>query len=160
MFHFCCSTGKVFMKKWLIVLPLLLLTACGGNTGSAGESQSGNPTDEVAAQQISLVAKDILYDKNELEGVVGQPIEVQFSNEGALAHDFTITEIPLREEAGADDHDAHGAEADVHLHLEAGESGSISFTPTEAGTYSYECTVPGHKEAGMIGTLNVIEAAQ
>jgi uncharacterized cupredoxin-like copper-binding protein len=148
------------MKKWMILLLALMLSACGGDTSGSDGSQSGNSASEVAAQEVTLTAQDILYDKDDLEGVVGQPIEVQFSNEGALAHDFTIKEIPIRDEAGADDHDDHGAEADVHLHLEAGESGSISFTPTEAGAYTYECTVPGHKEAGMVGTLNVVETAQ
>ena len=36
-----------------------------------------------------------------------------------------------------------------------GGSGTLEFTPTEPGEYEYYCTVPGHKEAGMLGTLVV-----
>jgi uncharacterized cupredoxin-like copper-binding protein len=139
------------------VLLILLLSACGGNT-----TQQEAVTE---AQQIDLVAEDIKYDKGEFQGVEGQPIEVHFTNEGALAHDFTIDEIPLQPEAGAGEHsehgsEAHSSEADVHLHLESGEEGTITFTPSEAGTYTYYCTVSGHREAGMEGTLTIAEATQ
>ena len=136
------------------MLLILLLSACGANTSQQ---------ETVEAQQIDLAAEDIRYDKAELQGEVNQPIEVQFTNEGSLAHDFTIDDIPLQQEAGAGGHaehsdDSHGSEADVHLHLESGEEGTTTFTPTEAGTYTYYCTVPGHREAGMEGTLTVTEA--
>jgi uncharacterized cupredoxin-like copper-binding protein len=139
------------------VLLIFLLAACGGNT-TQQEAVS-------EAQQIDLVAEDSKYDKGELQGVASQPIEVHFTNEGALAHDFTIDEIPLEPEASAGGHsehgsEAHASEADVHLHLESGEAGTTTFTPSEAGTYTYYCTVPGHREAGMEGTLTVAEATQ
>jgi len=38
-----------------------------------------------------------------------------------------------------------------------GASASIVFEATEPGEYSYFCTVPGHKEAGMIGKLIITE---
>jgi len=38
-----------------------------------------------------------------------------------------------------------------------GDSATIEFTPTKAGTYEFFCTTAGHKEAGMIGTLVVRE---
>jgi uncharacterized cupredoxin-like copper-binding protein len=36
-----------------------------------------------------------------------------------------------------------------------GQTNQLEFTPTAAGTYEFWCTVPGHKEAGMIGKLIV-----
>jgi uncharacterized cupredoxin-like copper-binding protein len=36
-----------------------------------------------------------------------------------------------------------------------GQSAMLEFTPSKPGTYEFWCTVAGHKEAGMTGTLVV-----
>ena len=36
-----------------------------------------------------------------------------------------------------------------------GEGGNSEFIPGEPGTYYYICTVPGHREMGMVGTIIV-----
>ncbi|MBA3532503.1 MAG: cupredoxin domain-containing protein [Ardenticatenales bacterium] len=132
----------------LIVLPLLV--ACG----------TGSSTPTVAPQTLTLVAQDIAYDKTALEGTIGQPIQLDFSNQGALAHDFTIDEIEATETA--DSHDSHNestaTESDLHYHLETNEAQVFTFTPLQAGTYTFYCSVAGHREAGMTGILTVAES--
>ncbi|MGY5142229.1 MAG: plastocyanin/azurin family copper-binding protein, partial [Nitrosopumilus sp.] len=39
--------------------------------------------------------------------------------------------------------------------LKAGQSGSSEFIAGEEGTYYYICTVPGHREQGMVGEIIV-----
>ena len=96
--------------------------------------------------------------------MVGQPVKVTLQNEGVLEHDFSIMEIPhtgevmaeeMHEEEG--DHDMSSMEMDPEVHVAAGTGSnhSVEFTPSEAGEYEYFCTVEGHKEAGMVGTLVV-----
>ncbi|MBI5715993.1 MAG: cupredoxin domain-containing protein, partial [Chloroflexi bacterium] len=46
-------------------------------------------------------------------------------------------------------------EPQLHIAVAMGKSGTLEFTPTKAGTYEFFCTVAGHKEAGMKGTLVV-----
>jgi uncharacterized cupredoxin-like copper-binding protein len=46
---------------------------------------------------------------------------------------------------------------DVHMSTMPGGSTTIKFTPQEAGEYEVFCTVEGHKEAGMIGKLVVVD---
>ena len=36
-----------------------------------------------------------------------------------------------------------------------GQTVTLEFTPTAKGTFEYVCTIPGHKEAGMKGTITV-----
>jgi uncharacterized cupredoxin-like copper-binding protein len=36
-----------------------------------------------------------------------------------------------------------------------GQSASITFTPSQAGTYQVFCDQPGHQAAGMVGQLVV-----
>ncbi len=67
----------------------------------------------------------------------GHAFTVMLHNEGALEHDITIEGF---EEMGG-------------IHLIAGEDGMNTFAIEEPGEYTYYCTVPGHREAGMTGTL-------
>ena len=48
-------------------------------------------------------------------------------------------------------------EAAVHVHTGSGEEVTVTFTPTEPGVYEFYCSVPGHREEGMIGALIVSE---
>jgi uncharacterized cupredoxin-like copper-binding protein len=114
--------------------------------------------------EITLVATDIAYDTNRLEVVAGQPVRITMRNEGALEHDFSIMELPhtgevMAEEAEGDmdghDMDHMDIEPEIHVAPPLGEERSIEFTPTTPGEYDYFCTVNGHKEAGMVGTLVV-----
>lgn len=83
-------------------------------------------------------------------------------NEGALEHDFSIMEIHVEDMGEVDEEEMEhdmgdmDMQPDLHFSAPAGETRSITFTPTEAGTYEFVCTVPGHKEAGMTGTLIVL----
>lgn len=45
--------------------------------------------------------------------------------------------------------------ADFHLHASAQEQTKLTFTPVQESSYELYCTIPGHKEKGMIGLLIV-----
>ncbi len=51
-------------------------------------------------------------------------------------------------------HYGDGTEA-TSIDLQAGEDGSFTWTPTEAGEYEMWCNVPGHYGLGMKGTVTV-----
>jgi uncharacterized cupredoxin-like copper-binding protein len=145
----------------LLALGTAVLAACGGATAT-----------EPAPTEVTLTATDIAYDVNAITTAAGRPVRVALHNTGALVHDFSIAAIPLSGEAQAvegmgddhsmmDDHEAmmsgmHG-DAAIHVAAAPGATGTVTFTPTEPGTYEYFCTVAGHKEAGMVGTLTVTE---
>jgi uncharacterized cupredoxin-like copper-binding protein len=57
-------------------------------------------------------------------------------NSGAATHDFTIDDLG------------------VHVVARSGESGSVTIN-APAGSYEYYCSIPGHKQGGMVGTLVV-----
>ena len=42
---------------------------------------------------------------------------------------------------------------ELHMAVAMGQTGVLEFTPTKPGTYEFFCTVAGHKEVGMMGTL-------
>ncbi len=139
------------MKRIIVLVALLALTGCGGQQSSGGSAQ--------ALAGVTLNATDFVFTPAQIEVAAGETIKVTLENKGTQDHDFTIQAIPLSGKAhamgNADDH-MHSADSSaVHVAVKAGTTGTVEFTPTEAGVYTFDCTVPGHKEAGMVGTLNV-----
>ncbi len=60
-----------------------------------------------------------------------------------------------------DDHDmdleAQVSLQPLHIAAEGDEHGELVFEATEAGEYVFYCSVPGHREAGMVGTIIIEE---
>jgi hypothetical protein len=48
----------------------------------------------------------------------------------------------------------------VVVTVESGATGETTFTaPAEPGSYPFVCSIPGHRESGMVGELIVTQAA-
>jgi len=115
-------------------------------------------------QEITLTAKTMTYDPSTFEATAGVPVELTFVNQDALEHDFSILEIPVESVSEADaasaEHEmemgAAALDPVLHVAAEPGATNNLTFTPTKPGTYEFFCTVPGHKDAGMVGTMVVL----
>jgi len=82
------------------------------------------------------VSGDIFFEPTEHTIVADTDVTFMLPNEGLAPHNFSIDELEI------DIDIAPGAEEDVVINAAAGE-------------YEYYCNVPGHREAGMVGTLTV-----
>jgi uncharacterized cupredoxin-like copper-binding protein len=98
------------------------------------------PTGAPAAMTLEVVAHDIFFEPKELTIPANTDVTVNVPNEGAAPHNFSIDAL------GIDVDIAPGATEQVVINAPAGE-------------YEFYCNVPGHKEAGMVGTLTVTEDA-
>ena len=82
---------------------------------------------------------------------VGDIVQITLINKGKIVHDLNIA-------LGEGEHLSH--EAMEHqaqsILLKPGETEIITFIAIKAGVYSYHCSIPGHTELGMLGTLVVI----
>jgi len=87
---------------------------------------------------VSVKAEDLKFTPNTLTAKAGESVTVNMQNAGALEHSFIIDEMSVRLEK-----------------VQPGQNASVTFTASTAGTYTFYCDVPGHKEAGMTGTLTV-----
>ncbi|MEM7118222.1 MAG: plastocyanin/azurin family copper-binding protein [Chloroflexota bacterium] len=135
--------------KRLTVLMVLILTAvfiaaCGG-----GEDTSGPETFTFDVTGLD----EFVYDPASLTVSAGSLVTINFENVGVLEHNWLL--ISERTEP-VDATEADAMAGATTGELGAGESKSITFSAPPAGTYTYVCTVAGHAEAGMLGTL-VIE---
>ena len=113
----------------------------GGGADSAGDQPAGGaaPGDgAAAAQPLEVDMQDALvFAPNALTIPAGTDVKVTVKNSGVLQHSFVVEGQPI--DSGILD---GGATTEVTINL-------------PAGTYTYICGVPGHKEAGMVGTLTV-----
>jgi plastocyanin len=114
----------------------------GGAGAEAGGEEGAQP--QAAAGpggtlQLAADASAIAYDKTELDSRPGK-VTIDFDNPATLEHDVAIEGEDGKEIAGS----------------ELVAQGKTSVTAElAAGTYTFYCTVPGHREAGMEGTLSV-----
>lgn len=113
----------------------------------------GTPGGGGGGSALSLTMADISFDPTELSAPAGEEVTLELTNNGALEHDFSIDEIPVEYSLSGDAED--GDDWDLHASLPAGTSGSITMTVSEPGEYTFYCSVPGHREAGMEGTFTV-----
>lgn len=95
---------------------------------------------------------------------IGQLVMLTLINDGLIEHDLEVIEFPA--ELAEADHvmessdqtnmvEEHHGEGVVAAHAKPGQSTSVTFTPTQVGEFEFICTIPGHREAGMVGRLVV-----
>jgi Cu-Zn family superoxide dismutase len=90
-----------------------------------------------AAEPITVTAHDIFFDPKEITIPANTDVTIIIPNEGAALHDFVVEELGI--DAG---------------NIPPGETVEVVIN-APAGEYEYFCSVPGHKAAGMLGTLVV-----
>jgi uncharacterized cupredoxin-like copper-binding protein len=114
----------------------------------------------VPSTEHTLLETDFAFGPPSISVPLGKPVTLTFVNNGAVEHDFAIEEIEATDITSQteDDHmhDMGEAEYDLHIMTLPGQTNVLTFTPTRAGRYEFVCTVKGHKEAGMIGTMTVV----
>jgi azurin len=145
----------------------LLLAACGGDSSGGGdEAASGGSTGTTL--EIGSDGENLLFDKTELEVSAGQEVTLVFQNNSAVQeHNWVLVAggedvaAPIADAgltAGLDNEYLGEDRSNVIAHTgvaQGGETVEVTFTvPTDAGTYLYICTVPGHYPL-MQGTLVV-----
>ncbi|HWI62799.1 MAG TPA: cupredoxin domain-containing protein [Symbiobacteriaceae bacterium] len=136
------------MKHWqkaaLAVAMVGLLAGCSAKANAPAETVT------VKAENTSFATKEITVEK-------GKTYQLVLDNKDVQLHDFSIDKISAKVEGHqeAHGHDTTNKNPDLHVQADAGKSGTLTFTPSQQGTFTFYCTVPGHKDAGMQGKLIV-----
>lgn len=109
---------------------LLLVSA-----GFLGAACGGSEDPESASSAgTKVTATEFEFSEGVLTLASGDTLDLV--NDGAVEHDITI------EEANMMVHAAPGETVSATLHVEPGD-------------YTFYCSIPGHREAGMEGTLTI-----
>jgi uncharacterized cupredoxin-like copper-binding protein len=124
---------------------------------SAGEP--GDPKKPFRVVEITMQESygTMSYQPNALEVKRGEQIKFVITNAGLLAHEFIL--------ANTADNLKHAALMKKYPDMEHDDPNGKTVQPgakaemlwrfTKAGTFEFSCLIPGHREAGMIGTVAV-----
>lgn len=91
------------------------------------------------ASSLKVIASDLKYDAKELHLPGPGEVKVQFRNDGLIDHDITVDSARFK------------------LFARPGQGAAATLKVDKPGTYTYYCSLPGHREAGITGTLVVDE---
>ena len=166
MLGICIVGGAIFFSMWdyWISEPAPVVAMMAGDSGSAGPAAHTGATIMSALSFIeSPDFRTLAF--NALPGEpdnnptitmnVGDKVVFDVVNDGKSFHSFGVT--PDSEGFGGI---IPGSEVALASNpLKPGESGSSEFIAGEDGVYYYICTVPGHRDQGMVGKIIVGDAS-
>ncbi len=116
-----------------------------GDWGHMGGFSTGDDSGEVpaaieGAPEVTVVGTEFAFTPDVVTLAQGEPVNVTFVNDGRLPHDFVVPEL------------------DIHVAAGPGERATIGLTPEETGVFPIVCTLPGHANRGMSGSLAIEDA--
>jgi plastocyanin len=106
-------------------------------TDPASLTGGGATPDAAAGASGTVVSTELKFTPKEFDVPAGTDYTLTVHNDGVLPHDFTCDALKLN--SGL---------------LQTGEEKVLTFN-APAGDYQFYCSVIGHKQAGMIGTIHV-----
>ena len=126
----------------LALTVMVLLTACGGEAWTEVGASSSGPkpvlanSGGAAGGGAAIVAKDLAFEPKQLTVAAGA-VNLTLTNRGMALHTLVFDSADLGK-------------------LETGQGEAATATMNlPAGTYAFYCDQPGHRGAGMEGTIVV-----
>jgi uncharacterized cupredoxin-like copper-binding protein len=133
-------------------LAVVGLAACGGSSNDNSTSAASTPANTTAtgggagggggASTVDISTpsgSSLAFDQKDVSATAGS-VTIDFDNKQPLQHDVAVEDSSGKQLGATDLVSSGSATATVNL---------------QPGTYTFFCTVPGHREAGMEGTLTV-----
>ena len=123
-----------------VMFPAIQVMSTAGGTGGvipAASQSSASPATSGGNADVTIKAEDqLIFQPAKVQISANTDVTVALVNEGAAMHNFSIDELK------------------IDVDLPPGQTKQITIN-APAGTYQFYCNVPGHRAAGMIGTLTV-----
>ncbi len=163
------SKTNVMNKRWLLK-PFLTSVFIGsililGNSLNIEEVKSQtiahkqehniNADSETSqVQNIVIETLGMKYIPKEVFVKKDLPITLRLKNSDQVEHDIVIKTSSFK--LVSESSHQHEVESNmIHLHAEPQTTSEATFTINESGTYSFYCSIPGHRESGMVGLFVV-----
>lgn len=158
---------RTIFKLTLVTLAGALISGAAlAGAGAPGHSHAGfsagapgNPKKPARTVVITMREGDgkMIFNHNHVEVRRGEQIKFVLENHGELEHEFVLA-TPKENDKHAQlmqkfpnmEHDDPNAKR-----VAIKKTGELLWHFTKAGTFEFACLIPGHREAGMHGTVVV-----
>ena len=120
----------------------LVAASCTGDGGSPASGDGEAAAEGPVTVEVSL--SDFAIEPASIEVPAGSALTINVMNHGQSPHTFGVV-------VGADQLETPT--------IDVGGSATLEVPALEAGTYDTLCTVPGHDQLGMVGTLTAADGA-
>lgn len=161
MMQFIFSINQGWSRRWLrrcltTILGLTILLGVIWTPTAVATSATTQPAIEVKVS-LGNSANELKFFPSNLEFVAGKRYKLLLDNPSPQKHYFTAKDFAdaswtQKVEAGKVE-----VKGTIHeLELKPGGEAEWVFVPMKPGTYELHCSIPGHTEAGMVGTIAII----
>ena len=107
-------------------------------TSQPNASSASAVPSTAAINKITVSGTEYAFSPSTITVKVGQPVQITFKNNGVYPHNLTISDLSVGTKT-----------------VTPGQEETATFTPNKTGSFAFICTVPGHADKGMKGTLTV-----
>lgn len=122
----------------VVVLGIIYFSRGDNQTKTPASSNTPVPsTNEMSVKSFDISGKPFEYSIKEIRVKKGDKVKINLTSTLGM-HDWVVDEFNAKTKV-----------------VKVGESDSIEFTVDKTGTFEYYCSVPTHRQQGMIGKLIV-----
>ena len=136
------------MNKTILIIAGVLIVIVGGYFLLKGSYQAPTPTPtqtppttQAPASQvteISVSGTEFSFNPASISVKTGERVKITFQNNGRAPHNLILEGLDITTKT------VGGGQTDI-----------VEFTAPSSGTYTFFCSVPGHRATGMEGNLRV-----
>jgi uncharacterized cupredoxin-like copper-binding protein len=124
----------------------MVLAACGGDE---------------ASNQLEVTTSEFQFSPDSWTVPAGEEISIEITNDGSVLHEWVLLQPGVTIEAESDlpetEEELLADFVYVEDEVEAGTTKTLTFDAPPAGTYQVICAIETHFDAGMEGTLTVVD---
>jgi uncharacterized cupredoxin-like copper-binding protein len=132
------SDQRSFTLRLPLLVVLALTSACAQLPQESGPAAPESVSADGVQHLTVLVSNEMRFSPSRIVVKAGKPIELTLRSIGLAAHDFVLTD---------------GVPEPVKITVEGGRTTTSTFTLDRPGTYGFICSVPGHSDGGMRGSI-------
>ncbi len=142
------------MKRTPMTTALAAMLALAAAPAMAAGLSEQTPT--VVKVELGAKGGDLVFEPSQLIFQAGKLYKLVVENPSPTKHYFSALRFASAvwtRKVEADGVEIKGSVREIEV--KPGGEAEWFFVPVKAGTFRLECTIPGHAEAGMVGTIRI-----